>query len=73
MVFSIFTTGYGLTETSPVTHLDYVPGTVGSIGRLISNTEGKVKKSLHLSEKYVNSSCITKKSSRSRDVNIIVY
>lgn len=34
--------GYGLTETSPVTHLDYVPGTVGSIGRLISNTEGKV-------------------------------
>lgn len=34
--------GYGLTETSPVTHLDWVPGTVGSIGRLISNTEGKI-------------------------------
>ena len=37
-----FNLGYGLTETSPVTHLDSVPGTVGSIGRLISNTEGKV-------------------------------
>ena len=38
----IFIIGYGLTETSPVVHLDSVPGTAGSIGHLISNTEGKV-------------------------------
>ena len=38
----VSTIGYGLTETGPVTHIDCKPITIGSIGPLISNTEGKV-------------------------------
>lgn len=33
-----FCAGYGLTETSPVTHLDVIPPNPGSIGCVIPNT-----------------------------------
>ncbi|CAG5134861.1 unnamed protein product, partial [Candidula unifasciata] len=33
--------GYGLTETSPVVNIDFT-STLGSIGHLVSNTEGKI-------------------------------
>jgi hypothetical protein len=35
--------GYGLTETSPVTHVDSSPVTKGSVGKLVPNTLCKVK------------------------------
>ncbi|XP_041365922.1 4-coumarate--CoA ligase 3-like isoform X2 [Gigantopelta aegis] len=33
---------YGLTETSPATHFDKVPPKHGTIGQLLSNTDGKI-------------------------------
>ena len=35
--------GYGLTETSPVIHVDSSPVTKGSVGKLVPNTICKVK------------------------------
>lgn len=34
--------GYGLTETSPVTHVDSIPVTKGSVGKLVPNTLCKI-------------------------------
>ncbi|OWF37342.1 probable 4-coumarate--CoA ligase 5 [Mizuhopecten yessoensis] len=36
------TQAYGLTECSPLTHYDTYPGKEGTIGQLVTNTDGKV-------------------------------